>query len=147
MTGLPRLWQDFVAAHPEHAGEQPEVEPFGDSVEMAEDLAQLVLAGTKRATAAPVEEGVPPDGAHWVLLDGRDVAVAVLRTTEIRIGRLDSVDDAFAWDEGEGDRTRDWWLDAHRGFFRRRLPHVTDVDALPTVFERFRVVWPPEYAD
>ena len=147
MTDLPRLWHEFVEAHPEFAGESPEVEPFGDTPEMADRLGRLVLAGTKRATAGPVEEGVPPDGAHWVLLDGRGEAVAVIRTTEIRIGRLDSVDDAFAWDEGEGDRTRDWWLDAHRGYFRRRLPHVTDFDALPTVFERFTVVWPPALAD
>ena len=76
-----------------------------------------------------------------------DIAGGVDESHEIRIGRLDSVDDAFAWDEGEGDRTRDWWLDAHRGFFRRRLPHVTDFDALPTVFERFTVVWPPALAD
>ena len=147
MTGLPRLWHEFVEAHPEFAGERPEVEPFGDTAGMADDLAGLVVSGTKRATASPVVEGVPPDGAHWVLLDGRGEAVAVLRTTEIRIDRLDSVDDQFAWDEGEGDRTRDWWLDAHRGFFRRRHPDEADVDAMPTVFERFRVVWPPEIAD
>ncbi|MFO6451524.1 MULTISPECIES: ASCH domain-containing protein [unclassified Aeromicrobium] len=147
MTELPRLWHEFVEANPQFADEVPEVEPFGDTPEMADDLARLVLAGTKRATASPVEEGVAPEDAHWVLLDGRGEAVAVLHTHEIRMGRLDSVDDAFAWDEGEGDRTRDWWLDAHRGFFRRRLPHVTDFDALPTVFERFTVVWPPALAD
>lgn len=147
MTELPRLWREFVAAHPECAAEQPEVEPFGDSREMADELARLVLDGTKRATASPVVEGVPPSDAHWVLLDGRGEAVAVVKTTEIRLGRLDSVDVSFAWDEGEGDRTRDWWLDAHRGFFRRRHPEVADVDAMPTVFERFRVVWPPEVAD
>lgn len=147
MTGLPRLWHEFIAAHPEFAGEQPEVEPFGDTAEMADDLARLVLAGTKRATASPVAEGVPPNDAHWVLLDGRGEAVAVLRTTEVRLDRLDSVDDAFAWDEGEGDRTRGWWLAAHRGFFRRRHPDVTDLDAMPTVFERFSVVWPPDVAD
>jgi hypothetical protein len=29
------------------------------------------------------------------------------------------VDEAFAWNEGEGDRTRDWWLAAHRRYFAR----------------------------
>lgn len=147
MTELPRLWHEFVESHPRFAGERPEVEPFGDNAEMADALAALVLAGTKRATASPVVEGVPPSDAHWVLLDGRGEAVAVVRTTEIRLGRLDSVDESFARDEGEGDRTREWWLDAHRGFFSRRLPEVADLDALPTVFERFTVVWPPAVAD
>jgi hypothetical protein len=34
--------------------------------------------------------------------------------------RLSQVDEAFAWDEGEGDRTREWWLDAHRQYFARQ---------------------------
>jgi hypothetical protein len=29
MSTVPSLWHDFVGAHPQHAGEQPEVEPFG----------------------------------------------------------------------------------------------------------------------
>jgi hypothetical protein len=33
---------------------------------------------------------------------------------------MSQVDEAFAWDEGEGDRTRDWWLDAHRRYFARQ---------------------------
>ena len=31
---------------------------------------------------------------------------------EVMIKPLSEVDEAFAWDEGEGDRTRDWWLAA-----------------------------------
>ncbi len=30
---------------------------------------------------------------------------------------LNEVDDAFAWDEGEGDRTRRWWEAAHWEYF------------------------------
>jgi uncharacterized protein YhfF len=33
---------------------------------------------------------------------------------------LSQVDEAFAWDEGEGDRTRNWWLDVHRCYFARQ---------------------------
>jgi hypothetical protein len=40
---------------------------------------------------------------------------------------------AFAWDEGEGDRTRADWL--------------TFDTSRPAVFERFTLVWPAEYAD
>jgi hypothetical protein len=54
----------------------------------------------------------------------------------------------FAWDEGEGDRTRAWWLDAHRGYFARQATREgfeLDGDIL-TVFERFEVVWPLDVA-
>jgi uncharacterized protein YhfF len=73
----------------------------------------------------------------------------VLRTTELRIGRLDSVDDASAQDEGEGDRTRAGWLAGHLRCSTRTLaaPGRSWDDGLEVVFERFRVVRPPEVAD
>ena len=49
------------------------------------------------------------------------------------------VDEDFAWDAAEGDRTREWWLDAHRRYFARQASRERcefDDDVL-TVFERF----------
>ena len=65
------------------------------------------------------------------------------------MGPLNSVDEKFAWDEGEGERTRDWWLNAHRRFFGRRAAArgFPMHDEIETVFERFEIVWPPEIAD
>jgi uncharacterized protein YhfF len=153
------LWQDYVAAHPEHAHETPPVEAFGDSPAMADRLLGWVLNGPKRATAGFVEdyaadnEPLPAVGSHWVVTDGAGTPRVVLRYTDLRTGRLDSVDDRFAWDEGEGDRTRDSWLADHREFGERRcaaqgIPVPPEgVDALEAVFQRFVVVWPPEHAD
>jgi uncharacterized protein YhfF len=78
-----------------------------------------------------------------IATDGAGRARAVLRTTEVRIGPLSSVDESFAWDEGEGDRTRDGWLADHEQYFRRYLPTI-GVDFNPdmtTVFERFEVLF------
>lgn len=57
---------------------------------------------------------------------------------------LESVDDRFAWDEGEGDRTRAHWLATHREYFTRTLAARSEEfrEGLPTVFERFDLVWP-----
>ena len=80
-------------------------------------------------------------GGLSIATDGQGIARAVLETTEVRIGPLSSVDDAFAWDEGEGDRTRRSWLDDHETYFRRYLPTIGaefDPD-MATVFERFDV--------
>jgi hypothetical protein len=66
------------------------------------------------------------------------------RTTEVAIKPLSQVDETFARDECEGDRTRDWWIDAHRRYFVRqagREGFEVD-DEILTVFERFEVVWP-----
>ena len=149
-SAVAAFWAEFCAATGV-SGEPVDVVVFGDSAEMADELADLVLAGTKRATAAAMvdyaEEGfVPAVGDHTLVLRGDGRPVAVLRATEVRVGPLSSVDDAFAWDEGEGDRTRAWWLDSHRAFFRRWFaatgkPADDDPELL---FERFEVVHPPE---
>ncbi len=128
---------------------------FGDTVAMADELCAMVLAGPKRATAGLLRyfevgsEPPPVVGGHVVLIDGVGTPSAVWRTTDVRVGPLSSVDDAFAWDEGEGDRTRDDWLDGHRRFFARQaeLEGFEFHDDIETVFERFTVVWPPEVAD
>ena len=67
----------------------------------------------------------------------------MLPTTEVRVGLLCSVDDAFAWDEGEGDRTRCSWLEDYDNHFRRYLPTIGAEFAsdMPTVFERFEVLY------
>jgi uncharacterized protein YhfF len=128
------------------------VEHFGDSAELAEELLGLVLDGRKRATAGSVaafeREGAPLSsvGDHWVVVDGAGRPRAVLRTTDVRVGPLSSVDDAFAWDEGEGDRTRTMWLADHEAYFRRELASFgLEFDAdMATVFERFEVVYTEE---
>ena len=150
-----QMWADYVAAHPEHLSESPPSEQFGDSPEMADELVGLVMHGPKRATAgaladyAHAGEDLPRIGGHWIVHDGAGTPRVVLRSIELRVGPLDSVDDAFAWDEGEDDRTRESWLDGHTRFFRRSLGRigVEFHSGIEVVFERFRVVWPPELAD
>jgi uncharacterized protein YhfF len=125
------------------------IEPFGDSQELADELIELVIHGPKRATAAALADfeiehsTLPRPGRLSIATDGRGDARAVLRTTDMRVGPLSSVDDTFAWDEGEGDRTRASWLADHEAFFRRYLPTIgVEFDTeMPTVFERFEVVY------
>ncbi len=125
------------------------VEPFGDSVELADELIVLVTDGPKRATAGALADyealgdPLPVVGDLWIATDGAGAPRALLRTSEVRIGPLSSVDDAFAWDEGEGDRTRRGWLDDHQRFFRRFLPTigVEFTPDMPTVFKRFDVLY------
>lgn len=50
----------------------------------------------------------------------------------------------FAWDEGEGNRSRAFWLDAHTNAFTRMLTAMGRDDEmhpdLPVVFERFELL-------
>jgi uncharacterized protein YhfF len=123
---------------------------FGDSAELADELGLLVLHGPKRATAELVQafvtqdEPLPQAGDRCLVLGGDGRPLAIVRTTDVRVGPLSSVDDRFAWDEGEGDRTRAWWLDAHTRFFSRQCTAMglTFSGDTGVVFERFELVWP-----
>ncbi len=151
-----RMWADYVSAAPILPPlSEPVVEWFGDSPELADELIAFVLSGTKRATAGLVaeyaaeNEALPRVGDHWVVCDGSGAPRVVLRTTELRVGPLSSVDEQFAWDEGEYERTRESWLHHHVAFFRRSCERIgiDFADDLEVCFQRFRVVWPPERAD
>lgn len=122
---------------------------FGDSVELADELLDLILIGRKRATAGSIADyemagvSVPKAGDRWIACDGRGVPRVVIETTEVRVGPLSSVDDQFAWDEGEGDRTRDDWLRGHTEYFQRTHADVglEFHPDIPVAFERFDVVY------
>ena len=143
------FWQPFrLYARLDH--DNYVVGSFGDSPEMATELADLVIAGIKRATASLARdygdgrEPTPRPGDFVIMLDGEGRPRFIWRATEVTIKPLSQVDEAFAWDEGEGDHTREWWLDAHRRYFTRQATRegFEIDDEILTVFERFEVVWP-----
>jgi uncharacterized protein YhfF len=140
------FWTEFAAAT---GVDGPyEAWAFGDPSmpDLATELALLVRHGPKRATAGVASdyedenETLPAVGDLSVILDGEGSPVCVIRTTEVEVRRFGDVDEAFAWDEGEGDRTLDWWRRAHLWFFEQRGTHV-DGDTL-MVLEHFDLLWP-----
>jgi uncharacterized protein YhfF len=148
-TAAGAMWASYVADSG-YDGPLVTAFAFGDSAELADELGLLVLHGPKRATAelvqafAAQDEPVPRAGDRCLVLGGDGRPLAIVRTTDVRVGPLSSVDDRFAWDEGEGDRTRAWWLDAHTRFFNRQCTAMglTFSDDIGVVFERFELVWP-----
>jgi uncharacterized protein YhfF len=127
------------------------VASFGDNPAMADELLALVLKGQKRATTSLVRDyraadsdPFPSVGEYIVWLDGADVPRCITRTTEVEVKPLSDVDPQFAWDEGEGDRTVAWWLEAHKRYFARRAEREGFVlhDTIEAVFESFEVLWP-----
>jgi uncharacterized protein YhfF len=140
------FWAEFVAAT---GIDGPyEAWAFGDESlsDLATELALLVRDGPKRATAGLAaeyeaeNEPLPKTGDLSVILDGRGAPICVIRTTRVETRRLGDVDEAFAWDEGEGDRTLAWWRRAHALFFEQLGVRV-DEDTL-MVLERFELLWP-----
>ncbi|OII23528.1 ASCH domain-containing protein [Frigoribacterium sp. MCBA15_019] len=131
------------------------VEHFGDTARLADELLEVVLSGRKRATAELVSEfahrgdPLPRIGSHWIACDSTGAPRIVIRSLQLRIGAFDTADAAFAFAEGEDDRTLSSWQREHRRYWERtcRARGVTWSEQDEIVFENFAVVWPPEHAD
>ncbi|MFB7892792.1 ASCH domain-containing protein [Microbacterium sp. NPDC056044] len=152
-----RMWLEYAAACPQAVAACPEytVEHFGDSERLADELLAEVLSGRKRATSELVADfvargdEVPRIGSHWIACDGRGVPTIIIRSVELRLGDFASADAAFAADEGEDDLSLASWQREHRRYWTRVSAalgrHWSEDEEI--VFERFRVVWPPQHAD
>lgn len=143
-----RMWSKFKAAYPE-APEHYEAWSFGDSKDMADELAQLVLDGTKTATASNYilyeleNEPLPQVGLHNIILDGDGKAVAVAETITVEVVPFNEVTERQAYLEGEGDRTLSYWREVHEAFYTRELKEINQdfKGTMLVVCETFRVLY------
>jgi uncharacterized protein YhfF len=124
---------------------------LAESRVLADERVELVLAGIKRAHATLLRDfqkdldPLPQVGDHLVVLDGAGRPRAIVRCTHVELRHFNDIDNAFAFDAGEGDLTLRWWLTAHRQDFAERAEREGfEVDErLELVLESFQLVWPP----
>jgi deazaflavin-dependent oxidoreductase (nitroreductase family) len=102
-----------------------EVFHFDDNEPTANELAELVVNGPKRATAGLVwsfeakGRPAPRPGDLSVVTDWAGRPRCVIETTAVEVRPFADVDDAFAAAEGEGDGSLRWWRDALATFLPR----------------------------
>jgi uncharacterized protein YhfF len=79
-----------------------------------------------------------------LILDGALDNFLIIQTTEVTIVPYEDVSSEFAYDEGEGDRSLDYWRQAHWSYFSRRCGHIgrKPTPTMLVICERFRVVYP-----
>lgn len=116
---------------------------FGDNAEMADELGKLVLEGKKTATTSLYHlyeqdsEPLPKVGAISFIKDSQGNPLCVVQITKVEIKPFKSVDADFAFQEGEGDRSLEYWRNAHIEFFSK---YCAFNESLDVVCETFRVI-------
>ena len=145
-------WNGYLKTLPEGSPLREEryvAEAWGDSPRLADELGTLIVEGTKTATCSALweyeaeRERLPEVGSKTIALDGRGDPLCIVETTVVEVRSYDEVDARFAFEEGEGDRSLEYWRDAHWRFFSRTLPNIGREPAvdMPLVCERFRVIY------
>lgn len=124
---------------------------FGDSEELANELAALVLHGTKRATAGAVwsyeAEGkrLPQPGDLSIVTDWSGRPLCIIETQSVEVLPFHEVTAEFAATEGEGDGSLSFWQEAHRMYFTREFARAGREfsENMLVACERFGVVYRP----
>lgn len=126
---------------------RPPAWAFGATPEQADELLDLVLSGTKTATASALwdyeaeGEDLPTVGTLGIVVDSDAVPRALVVTTRVRVVPFDEVDEAHAHAEGEGDRTLEHWRRVHREFFSTHASHDREVAPdMPVVLEEIALL-------
>ena len=157
VSGTESRHQDFWRAACRAVPDLPEtadyqVWHFGDSEQLARQLADLVLHGPKRATAGLLWEAeadpnmMPVLGGYSLVTDHAGEPLLIIRTTQVDIRPYSAVDAEFAAAEGEGDGSLNYWRAAHWNYFSRRcaaLGRTPDAD-MPVILERFALIYSPK---
>jgi uncharacterized protein YhfF len=111
-------------------------------------LAQLVIDGIKTATCSGYifyeleNEPLPTTEHYSIILNSDDKPLAIIKTVEVMLTPMNEVTEEFAVAEGEGDRTYQYWWEAHERFFRNELNAIGREfsEDMLLVCERFEVI-------
>lgn len=150
---ITRFWESYLASLPPGTARPAAFQAwaFGDSPALADELGALVLAGLKTATAGLVwafehdNEPLPRPGDYSIILNGQGEPLCIIQTTRVDIVPFNAIEAEQAYLEGEGDRTLDYFRNAHEQFFKRECARIGREFAwdMPVVCERFRLVSNP----
>ncbi len=97
---------------------------FGDPGELRTRLIDLVVNGSKRATAGALdwdyEPGEPIEavGEKFAVVGNNNEHVATIEITRVEVSRFADVPDEFALAEAEGDLTGDDFRESHLKFWK-----------------------------
>ena len=124
---------------------------FGDSEELANELAALVLRGVKRATAGAVwyceVEGkrLPVPGDLSIVTSWSGEPLCIIETQAVDVLPFAEVSAEFAATEGEGDGSLSFWQAAHKQYFSRECARAGRqfTESMLVACERFNVVYRP----
>ena len=117
--------------------------------ENANICSELILRGEKTASCSMkywYESGLEPMpmvGTLQVVTDWCGRPTSIIRTTEVSECRFREVTAEFAASEGEGDKSLEWWREAHWDFFSAECEEqgLEPSQDMVLVLEKFKVVY------
>jgi uncharacterized protein YhfF len=147
------FWQDYLSTLSEEDRKNASaylVDDFADTPEAATKVGKLVRDGIKTTTSSLLwglehaAEPLPKVGDISVVVDGNGSPLCVTEMMEVEIRPFNMVDEQFAFEYGEGERTLAYWLSDNWDFHSRWCREIgrEPSESMPIVFQRFRLLYP-----
>ena len=146
-----KFWKNFCTENTEFdEGAEFQVWYFGNSSAMAEQLVELVLQGKKTATASlqnvniVMPQNAPILNGLSVVTTFEDEPRCIIRTAEVNLVPFNEVSASFAFNEGEGDQSLEYWQQVHHKYFTKESKElgVEFNERSLVCCERFEVLYP-----
>lgn len=148
---IKQMWEDYLSSlgeNPNNTNKKYTAWHFCDNEQDANELAELVVNGTKKATASlylsyNTEDELPKVGDLSVIINWSGEAQCIIKTTNIEIVPYKDVTEEFAATEGEGDKSLEYWRRAHWSYFSREMKEIgkEPTDDMLVVCEKFEVIY------
>lgn len=122
---------------------------FCDNKIDANECAQLVLSGDKQATSPSLwgiekrDEALPQVGDLNAVTDWSGKLICIIETTNVEITPFNQITQEYAYCEGEGDKSLEYWQRVHWDYYTRELRefNISPSLEMPIVCETFRVIY------
>lgn len=125
------LWHAFIGQHPAHAvSPLPPHFYFCDNEADANTCADLVVKKIKKATAPLLwwydhyKQSLPKIGDLFIVTDWQGTARAIIELTKLEVVPFNKVTAAFAFAEGEGNKSLAYWRKVHKAYYTREMKAV-----------------------
>ena len=146
-----KYWQDFIRSlvDKKSVPNSYVIYQFGNRKQLADELAELVRTGIKTATSTLLwelgydGEPMPKVGDLAMVTNWDGEPRCIIEIVEVELKNFSEVDEQFAYDYGEGERTLAWWREDMLQYYSKICKRIdkTPSENMPLVCERFRVLY------
>ena len=149
-SSVEKIWSDYINLTTKNTKKDiPLSFYFCDNETDANDCADLVVKGIKRATATSLwwfeknKEELPRVGNQYIVTDWDGNARAIIETVQIDHVPYNEVTEEFAETEGEGDKSLKYWKKVHKAYYSREMElHGDQFDEnMIIICERFKTIY------
>lgn len=147
-TSVINMLNAFRLENPEVVQDIP-VWHFCDNKIDANDCGELVLSGDKQATSPSLwgierrKEPMPQVGDLDLITNWQGEALAIIQTKSVKLVAFNKISQAYAFKEGEGDKSLTYWKEVHWLYYQRELApfDMEPTTEMPIVCIEFEVIF------